>query len=153
MLQKAFPCPIRKKQFHPKRVIRSKRSRICGPTCGHRTGADLKRRVMWAGGFLLVAKVAQVVVPYFFQMGNGCAERQHRRAGIPASRADRAHHAGDCLQFLPGLSNWVSISCAMHCLPRLDSMPFINLPIAHSFTSIGFHCDSIWNGAPVASRA
>ena len=29
--------------------------------------ADLKRRVMWAGGFLLVAKVAQVVVPYFFK--------------------------------------------------------------------------------------
>ncbi len=29
--------------------------------------ADLKRRVMWAGGFLLIAKVAQVVVPYFFK--------------------------------------------------------------------------------------
>lgn len=46
--------------------------------------ADLKRRVIWAGLFLVAAKLAQVVVPYFFKWATDALDGNH-----------------DGLQFLP----------------------------------------------------
>ena len=39
--------------------------------------ADLKRRVMWAALFLLAAKIAQVVVPYFFKWATDALNGRH----------------------------------------------------------------------------
>ena len=47
---------------------------------------DLKRRVIWAGSFLVLAKLAQVVVPYFFKWATDALNGNH-----------------DGLQFLPAL--------------------------------------------------
>ena len=48
--------------------------------------ADLKRRVLWAAFFLVVAKLAQVVVPYFFKWATDALNGNH-----------------DGLQFLPAV--------------------------------------------------
>lgn len=48
--------------------------------------ADLKRRVVWAGLFLVAAKLAQVVVPYFFKWATDALDGKH-----------------DGLQFLPAM--------------------------------------------------
>ena len=48
--------------------------------------ADLKRRVLWAAFFLVLAKLAQVVVPYFFKWATDALNGNH-----------------DGLQFLPAL--------------------------------------------------
>ena len=39
--------------------------------------ADLKRRVLWAGLFLVAAKIAQVVVPYFFKWATDALNGNH----------------------------------------------------------------------------
>jgi len=48
--------------------------------------ADLKRRVVWAALFLVAAKIAQVIVPYFFKWATDALNGQH-----------------DGLQFLPAV--------------------------------------------------
>ncbi|MEX3008177.1 ABC transporter ATP-binding protein/permease [Hoeflea sp. TYP-13] len=83
--------------------------------------ADLKRRVVWAASFLLLAKIAQVVVPYFFKWAT-----------------DALNGNQDGLQFLPAVLIAPIMLVLAYNLARVIQLGFNQLRDA-LFARVGQH--------------